>query len=231
MMEVRNARVLHVVSPDAPRAPDGRVLIGVRGLLEWAFGAECASIDHNEVGRIGPDGFSHRSATANICDMLALGDPTVDPGRGVKVDASGGRSLPHDDAEFIATVVRAQLSWHDAVRVAELARAGMTPKWDLPPTRCQPRDWKGNNQHGQWAQTEAMVAITYRDRGRLRRCTPVICPVHYAPTAQQIGAARRAYLQWLINLSHVRVGLKPHEFKHFVLTDAFPVARPWQKGG
>ncbi|MEL7090245.1 MAG: hypothetical protein AAFN94_00785 [Pseudomonadota bacterium] len=211
------------------RCPEGRQLIGIRGLLEWAFGVEWASLEHDEVGRIGPDGFGHRSATANICDMLALGDPSEDPGRGVKVDTFGGRSYPHDDADLIASLVVRSLRWDEAVQVAECARAQAVPQWDLGPTQCLPRGWAKPNQHGRRAQTETLQPSTYRSRGILRRCKPVHCPVHFAPDASQIAAARRAYSQWVINLLHLREVMKAQRFQKFTMIDALPAQRPWKK--
>ncbi|WP_299145991.1 hypothetical protein [uncultured Tateyamaria sp.] len=214
-------QIAAAVAVDAsPRAADGRILINTRGILEWAFGAECASIDFDEIGQIGPRGYGHLSATAKVADIGGLG---------VRVDVSGGRSYPHDDADLIASVVRSTLDWGDAVTIAELARAGRTPQWDLPPTACVPCDWKDGAGAARVAKTEALPRQSFRRDGRLVQFTPVICPVHFTPTAGQIGAARRAYLQWVANLTHLRPCLKAHEYQRFVLTDALPELRPWKK--
>lgn len=226
MMVARSTRAAARVCGGGHLSDDGRMMLGVRAALEWAFAVECASLEFDEVGAVGPQGFGARSATANICDMLSLGD---EPGVGVCVDASGGRSYPHDDAEVIAGIVRSELDWCDAITVAERARAMAPPAWQLAATACQPRAWKGASRHGRFAQTEAMPPCTYRSGARLVRYTPVICPVHYSPTAQQVGAARRAYLQWWANLQHLRCVLKSHSFQRFVLTDAMPVLSPWKK--
>lgn len=226
MHKIGPMRAAAALSPERPRDASGREMISIRGLLEWAFAVECASLDHDEVGQIGPDGFSYRSATAGICDMLALGDPGGEPGRGVKVDVFGGRSYPHDDAELVATTVRAVLTWGDAVTMAEHARTCSAPVWDLPPTACKPVEWKG--ARFDVAKTISPPRKGVRIGGRLVRYVPTFCPVHYSPTAMQIGAARRAYLAWVTNLLHLRGAMQSIEFQRFVVIEPLPKRMPWK---
>lgn len=230
MMEARlPLRAASCISDDRPRDPSGRELISVRALLEWAFAVECASLDHDEVGQIGPDGFGYRSATANICDMLALGDPKGELGRGVKVDAFGGRSYPHDDAETVAAALRTSVPWSVAVDVAELARTCRVPQWDLGAPRIVPRGWSRANHRGQSAAAEVHDVIRYRSRRGMVERKIMWCPVEVLPTPAQRGAARRAYLAWYDALLIVRARLRSETLTRFSLTDAMPKLMPWKK--
>lgn len=207
---------------------EGRPVWPVRTVLEWAFGVEFASFDDDEIGSVGPAGFAAISMTALIGDQLALGD---EPGVGVRVDTSRGRSWPHDDADVVASIVRACLPGHRARIVAEHARCMTVPVWDLGPVQCVVRRWKAANGHGRCAATEALPPETYRGkRGRAVRYTPVICPVDFAPTGAQRAAAYRAYKQWVADLQHVAVALKTVSFQKFDLAPGLPPLSPWKKG-
>lgn len=65
--------------------------LSVRQALEWAFGAERASVDFDELND-GPP------ATDTIWRLMQRGL------LGCRIDG-GGRSLPHDDAEVIASIL------------------------------------------------------------------------------------------------------------------------------
>ena len=85
-----------------------------------------------------------------------------------------------------------------AIRVAELARAGLTPDW-MPGAvpRCVPVDTR-RNQQGERAVTIVVSTAHIRVRGPTPRGTwktieILACPVTYSPHPQQIASARRGY--------------------------------------
>ncbi|MBW4986107.1 hypothetical protein KZZ07_26670, partial [Mameliella sp. CS4] len=84
-----------------PVGPDGRERVSVRLLLEWAFAREKAELEFDEVGGGAPVGCD---STRRIMEAMALS--TGDPGSCLRVDQSGGRSLPHHDAEVVVSVLR-----------------------------------------------------------------------------------------------------------------------------
>lgn len=226
MMAVSGVRAVSIVSDDAPRASDGRILISVRGLLEWAFAVECASIDFDEVGAIGPSGYPAFSATAGICGMLELGD---EPGVGVRVDTTRGHSDPHEDAELVVTVLRNAVDWSMAVRVAELARACRTPRWDLGGPVIVPEGQVRGRFAGQRARTEVIDIVRYKSRRGWVERKSLWCPVAVLPTAGQIGAARREYLEWCSALLTLRASLPVDKLRLFSVTKAMPDLSPWKK--
>ena len=137
---------------------------------------------------------------------------------GCKVD--GGRykmgSYTHTDAEVIAATVAGMPdsmgAKRMAIRVAELARAGMTPDW-MPGAvpRCVPVEMK-RNRHGDHAVTKVVGTERIRTRGPTVRGTwktveVRACPVRFSPDPEQIEAARRAYDDWWLALDWVRDGL------------------------
>jgi len=83
-----------------------------------------------------------------------------------------------------------------AIRVAELARAGLTPDWmpDAVP-RCVPVEIR-RNQHGERAKTEVVGIEQVQYRGRWRTVEIMACPVTWHPHPKQIAGARRAYGDW-----------------------------------
>ncbi len=226
MMHARHAAVDEYVAVDLPKSDDGRRLIGVRGLLEWAFGVECARLEFDDVVGVGPSGFANRSSTANICDMLALGD---EPGVGVKVDQFVGQSHPHPDADVVVGAVRNTLIWPDAVMVAQYARSAQLPVWDLGAPVVTPRRQSRGRYAGGKVKTEAGDPIRYKSKRGWVSCKPRYCPVDIYPTAQQISAARRGYLNWYSCLMSVRSAIPSDDLKKFVLTKAMPVRQPWKK--
>src|SRR5690554_4070934 len=78
-----------------------------------------------------------------------------------------------------------------AIRVAELARAGLTPDW-MPGAvpRCVPVEVK-RNQHGERASTVVVDTVRILARGKWRSVEVLACPVTWRPHPQQIAAARR----------------------------------------
>ena len=201
-----------------PRDAAGRELISVRGILEWAFATECASLDHDEVGAVAGTGFPRMAPWCRV--------------EGVRVDVSVGRSLPHHDAEIVATVLRNSVSvFRQAIWVAELARTQRAPKWDLGVPRLQPREWQGRGRMaGKQGKSEVLRVVEYRSRrrGRVRR-QELRVPCTWVPDVSQIHAARRDYLAWWSILLGVQQGLKRVDLDRFSVTDRMPPRTPWQK--
>ncbi|RBO54049.1 hypothetical protein DSD19_06190 [Rhodovulum sp. BSW8] len=196
----------------------------VRAALEWAFGTECARFDHDEIGAVGGTGWRSYGM-----EYVAIQQEQL----GARVDTSPGRSWPHDDAELIATVVRNTLPWYAATQVADLARAGRTPDWmpDARP-RCVPVKWRETSHGPRAAQADG---DTWRYRaGRGRHGAAVVemrgacCPVTYYPTAGQIAAARRAYLDWWGWLLDLQAALRGAGLVSIEVTRAMPPMEPWK---
>lgn len=208
---------------DRPRDEHGRELISIKALLEWAFAVECASLDYDEVGESSGRGFASAGMEARIGEILQLN---------ARVDTSFGRSLPHHDAEIVATVLRNSVSqFGHATWVAGLARAQAVPKWDLGMPRLRPADWADRGPlAGQRAKSEVLEVVSYRSprRGVVRRevrWTPCV----WIPSPAQIGAARRAYLLWWGILLEISAVLKTAQFERFSVTDHMPPMTPWKK--
>lgn len=164
--------------------------MSIERALQWAFGEEHASIEFDELGETA---HGNRRGIDGIAVMMERG------AIGCEIDG-GGRSDPAWDAEVIAsTLASLPHAWGGramALETARLARAGMRPDW-MPEDklRCLPRDWR-MTKHGAFARTEVVGEVLYTHRGRKMRRHIVACPVRFTPTAQQVGAARRNYLEW-----------------------------------
>ena len=200
-----------------------RVAISVRAVLEWAFGAECASIEFDELGP--PVGID----TIWLLAQRGLLGCKVDGGR------MGGGAQSADDAEIIAGVVAALPDRHGgrgmAVRVAQLARAGLVPDYmpDATP-RIVPLDTR-RTKHGVFAVTEVTGHAVIRNRkGALVRSEVKACPVRIYPTAQQIGMARRFYLDWIGALMHIQHELQLVGLSRWDVTGGLPEMTPWTRG-
>lgn len=209
-----------------PKDESGREMISIKGLLEWAFATECATLDYDEIGEVSGGqrpgvGMEHR-----IMQMGALGKRA---GELVMPDTSVGRSYPHDDAELVATVLRNTVTFNLATRVAELARTCRAPEWDLGPQRLQPREWGKRNHHGIHGKTEIVREVAYLQRGRRRVRKDLWVPCEWMPSNSQIAAARRGYLDWWGALLSVVAGLRGVELSRFVLTDRMPPMTPWKE--
>ena len=121
------------------------------------------------------------------------------------------------------------------IRVAELARAGLTPDW-MPGAvpRCVPTIVK-HNQHGTHAGAIVVGTERIRVRGAGARATwktvdILACTGHVLPHPQQIEAARRSYDDWWQALGWVRDGLIAGAMLREVdVTTAMPKARPWER--
>jgi hypothetical protein len=195
-----------------------RRVLSVKAALEWAFGAECAQVEFEEAG----GAVVGRDTIAVLMDRGSLG---------CKVDG-GGRSLPADDAEIIASFVAALPVGHGgrgmACRVAELARAGRVPDTYIGVrTACVPVAWR-QCKHGVFARTEVIGDVETVYRGRKTVHPVLVCPVTYTPTPGQIAAARRDYLRWWGALRHIRDDLRLYAGLGSVdVTLDMPPAEPW----
>jgi len=156
---------------------------------------------------------------------------------GCKVDGGQHKmgGYTHEDAEVIAAIVAgmpdSQGGKRMAIRVTELARAGLTPDW-MPGAvpRCVPVDTR-RNQHGERAMTEVVGIERILTRGKWRTVDVLACPVTWRPHPEQIAAARRGYGDWWQALDWVRVGLMAGGMLREVeVTAAMPKVRPWLSG-
>jgi hypothetical protein len=140
----------------------------------------------------------------------------------------------HEDAEVIAATVAGMPDSlggkRMAIRVAELARAGLTPDW-MPGAvpRCVPVETK-RNQHGERSSTVLVGTARILSRGKWRTVEVLACPVTFSPHPEQIDAARRAYDDWSRALNWVRQGLLAGRMLREVeVTAVMPKGHPWKK--
>ena len=202
--------------------------LGVQAALEWAFRIEKAQLELPE--RPDPERGSG-TGTGFGLEHVLLQRAAL----GCKVD--GGRykmgSYTHADAEVIAAIVAGMPDSlggkRMAIRVAELARAGLTPDW-MPGAvpRCVPVDTR-RNQHGERAITMVVSTERVLSRGRWRTVDVLACPVSFSPHPQKIEAARRDYDDWMQALGWVRDGLiDGGMLREIELNGAMPKVKPWQ---
>ena len=115
-----------------------------------------------------------------------------------------------------------------ALRVTELARAGMTPDW-MPGAvpRCVPRETR-ENQHGVRAVTEVIRTERVLSRGKWRSVDVLHCPVIWRPHPEQIASARRGYDDWTCALKWIRGSLRDGGLlSEIELTILLPRSQPW----
>jgi len=201
--------------------------LGVQAALEWAFRVEKAQLELPVLKDTSEESFGF-SLEYVLMQRAALG---------CKVD--GGRykmgSYTHADAEVIAATVAGMPDSlggiRMAIRVAELARAGLTPDW-MPGVvpRCVPVETK-RNQHGERATTVMVGTERVLTRGKWRNVEVLACPVTWQPHPEQIASARRGYEDWWRALDWVRDGLIDGGMLRDVeMTVAMPKMQPWGKG-
>jgi hypothetical protein len=214
--------------PRAGRLVPGRQKrsMSVQQALEWAFRTEHAQLELPE-----PPDPEHRQGFGFGLEYVLLQRAAL----GCKVDGGQHKlgSYTHEDAEVIAATVAGMPDSlggkRMAIRVAELARAGLTPDW-MPGAvpRCVPVDVK-RNQHGERAATIVVGTERILSRGKLRTVEVLACPVTYSPHPQQIEAARRAYSEWWFALGWVRDGLIAADMMREInLMVVMPKIRPWE---
>jgi len=200
--------------------------MSVQQALEWAFRIEHAQLELPE-----PPDPEREDGFGFGLEYVLLQRAIL----GCKVD--GGQykigSYTHEDAEVIAATVAGMPDSlggkRMAIRVAELARAGLTPDW-MPGAvpRCVPREVK-RNQHGERATTVVVGTERVLSRGKWRTVEVLACPVTFSPHPQQIEAARRAYDDWWCALDWVRDGLRAGAMlRDLEVMPTMPKARPWR---
>lgn len=200
--------------------------MSVQEALEWAFRVEHAQLELPEP----PDPEREHGFGFGL-EYVLLQRAIL----GCKVD--GGQykigSYTHEDAEVIAATVAGMPDSlggkRMAIRVAELARAGLTPDW-MPGAvpRCVPVEVK-RNQHGERATTIVVGAERVLSRGKWRTVEVLACPVTYSPHPQQIEAAHRAYSDWTAALGWVRDGIiAAGMLREVIVTNTMPKAIPWR---
>ena len=200
--------------------------LGVQAALEWAFRVEHAQLDLPSPKDVTEEGFGFGLEYV-LLQRAALGCK-VDGGQ----HKMGGYT--HPDAEVIAATVAgipdSLGGKRMAIRVAELARAGLTPDW-MPGAvpRCVPVETRAN-QHGERAVTIVVGIERVLHRRRWRTVEVLACPITWRPHAEQIASARRGYDDWWQALDWVRDGLVTGGMLREVeLTAAMPKVWPWQK--
>lgn len=200
--------------------------MSVQQALEWAFRVEHAQLELPEP----PDPEREHGFGFGL-EYVLLQRAVL----GCKVD--GGQykigSYTHEDAEVIAATVAGMPDnlggKRMAIRVAELARAGLTPDW-MPGAvpRCVPVELK-RNQHGERATTIVVGTERVVSRGKWRTVEVLACQVTFSPHPQQIEAARRAYDDWWRALEWVRDGLRTGAMlRDLEVMLTMPKARPWR---
>jgi hypothetical protein len=199
--------------------------MSVQQALEWAFRVEHAQLELPE-----PPNPEREKGFGFGLEYVLLQRAIL----GCKVD--GGQykigSYTHEDAEIIAATVAGMPDSlggkRMAIRVAELARAGLTPDW-MPGAvpRCVPVEVKCN-QHGERATTILVGTERVLSRGKWRTVEVLACPVTFSPHPQQIEAARRAYDDWWRALDWVRDGLRTGAMlRDLEVMPTMPRVRPW----
>ena len=198
----------------------------VQQALEWAFGKEKAELelpDRPDPERGGGFGFGLEFV---LLQRAALGCQ-IDGGR-YKL----GR-YTHADAEVIAATVAGMPDSlggkRMAIRVAELARAGLTPDW-MPGAvpRCVPVDLK-RNRHGDRAVSVVVGTERALVSGKWRCVEVRACPVTFRPDAQLIKAGRQAYQDWWRALGWVHEVLNDGGMLHDIkVTSVVPKEKPWE---
>lgn len=198
--------------------------VSIQELLEWAFRSECAQLEFDEIRASSGAPIQSYGAEYLLIQRQLLG---------CKIDG-GGRSEPHPDAEIVASAVAALPVSHGgrpmAIRIAELARAGMVPDW-APGARmiCEPVQWQSQLKHGRrHAKTVAVGKERYVYRGRLREYEVRLCPVRFRNDADYLASLRREYLRWWSALRELRETFRVYGgLSAFAVTGTMPVMWPW----
>ena len=208
------------VAPGRPKRS-----MSVQQALEWAFRVEHAQLELPEP----PDPEREQGFGFGL-EYVLLQRAIL----GCKIDGGHYKigSYTHEDAEVIAATVAGMPDSlggkRMAIRVAELARAGLTPDW-MPGAvpRCVPVEVK-RNQHGERATTVVVGTERVLSRGKWRTVEVLACPVTFSPHPQQIEAARRAYDDWWRALEWVGEGLQAGGMlREIDVTNTAPKRYPW----
>jgi hypothetical protein len=201
---------------------EARLERSVLQMLDWAFAREKAQLCPPR--QIEAEGY--RPGISTIWVMMQRGN------LGCQIDG-GGQSDPHEDADVVAAVLAnlpdARGGFRMAMQMAELARAGQVPDALVGVrARCVPVAWR-NTSHGLRAETKVVEVVKHRHRGRVVERAVTWCPVTFTPSPDQIGRARRAWLDWYGALHEVRCSLQTCGLlRRHVVTDAMPPLEPWK---
>jgi hypothetical protein len=189
---MKHDRNLYTSSGQAgPRRP--KRVMSVQQALEWAFRVEHAQLELPE-----PPNPERGQGFGFGLEYVLMQRAAL----GCKID--GGQykmgTYTHEDAEVIAATVAGMPDSlggkRMAIRVAELARAGLTPDW-MPGAvpRCVPVEMK-RNRHGDHATTMVVGTERVLSRGKWRSVEVRTCPVTYHPHPNLIASTRQAYTEW-----------------------------------
>lgn len=207
------------------RSTRGKRALPVQQALEWAFRVEKAQIELPPPPSASEEGFGFGLEYVLI-QRAALG---------CRIDGGQHKigTYTHEDAEIIAATVAglpdALGGKRMAIRVAELARAGLTPDW-MPGAvpRLVPMEMK-RNQHGERATTIVVGTERVLSRGKWRTVEVLACPVTLSPHPGQIEGARRAYEDWWRALGWVGEALREGRMlREVAVTEGMPKRRPWE---
>lgn len=222
---MKHDRELHAQTGHAGSGRPKRSM-SVQQALEWAFRVEHAQLELPE-----PPVPEREHGFGFGLEYVLLQRAAL----GCKVD--GGQyklgSYTHEDAEVIAATVAGMPDSlggrRMAIRVAELARAGLTPDWMPGATpRCVPVEVK-RNQHGERASTVVVGTERVLSRGKWRTLEVLACPVTFAPHPKQIEAARRHYTDWWDAIVWLRDSLANSALtKELQITQSLPKKQPWR---
>jgi len=224
-------RLNRLSTPSATRSSGraGKVkrALTVQQALEWAFRVEKAQLELPE--RPDPErGPGYGFGLEYVLIQRAALGCRIDGGQHKIGDYT------HEDAEVIAATVAglpdALGGKRMAIRIAELAHAGLTPDW-MPGAvpRCVPVEVK-RNQHGERATTMVVGTERVLSRGKWRTVEILACPVTFSPHPRQIEDARRAYEDWWAALSWVGDTLREGGMLRAVeVREGMPMHRPWKK--
>lgn len=198
--------------------------MSVQRMLEWAFRDECASLELPE--RDAPEDRGYGFGMEYVLIQRAR--------LGGAVDGGGGGSDPHEDAEAVAAITSNLTDilggLHMAIRVAETARAGVTPDW-MPGAvpAYEAREWH-RNQNGRWAATERVGEFREVVRGKRKTTEIRICPVVLRPDPAVIARARQGYVDWWFALSEIRRNIAGSGMlRQHTITNVMPPMAPWER--
>jgi len=218
-------RLNRMSTPSAGRGGKAKRAMGVQAALEWAFRIEKAQLELPLPKNVAEEGFGFGLEYV-LLQRAALG---------CKVDGGQHKigGYTHEDAEVIAATVAGLPDSlggkRMAIRVAELARAGLTPDW-MPGAvpRCVPVDIK-RNRHGDRAVSVVVGTERVLIKGKWRSVEVRACPVTFRPDTQQIKAARRGYEDWWQALEWIRDGLiAGRMLREIAVTSSMLKVRPWK---
>jgi len=214
--------------PEGTRGPEPRTVkrMGIREALEWAFRDEFARLTFDER----PEGCGAGAGAEYVILRRAL--------LGQTVDISRGTSKPADDAELVAAAVQGALSKSDAIWVADLARAGVTPDPMIGVVAKLVAERWQSNQHGWSPATSDAAGLGsqgWRPQPRRNKNGAIVYDqVRYTPcrwehTPAEIATARRRYLKWIGHLMHVRAVLKYYPLRWLEVSTDMPETAPWRE--